>query len=522
MRSRLTLALALVFAACSSDAGGDDTDAPDASPDSAADDVGSDTGPDAETTPDTDTDTDAQVDTEPPPDPVYWSDELTEVLDDIDWVYGPEGEQIFALGLSTGHGGAWDGVSGPNECDRETGVGFVGDARDMGREASAAGANFFYIWSYRDTWTDFSDFPTRPYGRFHAGWGVDRPREQDVIPVIYNGFGERDMGEEGREERVAEMEAGFADWAAREGQFSPENMPNLPPYDELPWMSWHPTWRMTSGAETEGQEGLTDAMAERFAQATNMMIGDSYTYVVNRFESILNEFTGQRGEVDEGYEDWLDWDDPDHHSYFTAAWDIVYRTRRWAREGTVSWQWMQGYGFDTTIGREMCEDGNSDAWAKGPFPSWAYLRKEITSTIVAGGTGIIFFGYMKNLPEDRDVMNRIFRSLSSEEVYGPALLSPRLALEEDVLFTGEDGRAHVIAKWDEASQTAYLIIANPGAHVTEVAIEFPWSLRSAELLDWSETVFADDEIVTTRHRTVHVAMPRDDGAIVRVHPLFAP
>ena len=57
---------------------------------------------------------------------------------------------------------------------------------------------------------------------------------------------------------------------------------------------------------------------------------------------------------------------------------------------------------------------------------------------------------------------------------------------------------------------------------TEVAIEFPWSLRSAELLDWSETVFADDEIVTTRHRTVHVAMPRDDGAIVRVHPLFAP
>jgi hypothetical protein len=313
----------------------------------------------------------------------------------------------------------------------------------------------------------------------------------------------------------------------------------------MPWFAWHPTWRSNGGGTgAAGEEKTTDAEADGFAGATSMMIGDNYTYVTNKFDSVLNPITGQKGEKDEGYDLWLSKDDPDHRDYFTAAWEMVSNHVTRAKKGyadpahpTVNWFWAQGYAFDDGIGESLCWHGSEDAYAKGPFPTISYLRKEITSMIAAGGTGVVFFGSFKARFPDAEKVRLFFRVLSHPEVYGPALLSPRLDVGYDTTCMGEPGhdgkgRAHLIVKWHEETRTAYVIGSNPGARATPFELEFPWTIAKAELLDWGAPApgeaekgaftppsFAVSSGVGVYDRTLIYTAPIDEGFIVRVHPL---
>ncbi|MBM4388787.1 MAG: hypothetical protein FJ088_13680, partial [Deltaproteobacteria bacterium] len=423
---------------------------------------------------------DLDVETQPE-EPVYWSAELTKVKDDIVFIE-VDGKPFFAIGFDTHKRGPWDGVTGPNGCYKdENGVihGQLDNAAEMTQQAVEAGANFAFQWSYTE---EISSTEPRIYGRWTDGWGISMPKENDFIPIMVNGFGESDMDGKPKE-KIEQMKKEFEDFKNRTGNWSPEKKPNLPPYEEIPWFAWHPTWRMRGGGDGTG-ELLTDELAETFAKTTNMMIGDNYTYVCNKHDSFLNPVTGQCGEKDECYDDWLAKDDECHQSYFSAAWSLAHSIRQKSNPDAVIWMWLQGHAFDDDIGISECWNGYSTLWAKGPFPAMRYLRKEITSTIAAGGTGIIFFGYLYNRENTAEKLRSLMRTLAHPEVYEPALTSPRLDLGFDLTDIGEGGRVHVISKWHDATKTAYIIGANPGAYVTEFTIEFPWTISKAELLDW--------------------------------------
>jgi hypothetical protein len=466
-----------------------------------------------------------------------WSEELTRTVDDLAFLTVPDLDsgqptRLFAVGYDTHDNGPWDGQAGPGECflDAE-GVahGYQDSARELNERAVAAGANFAYVWSGRDK---LDTVGGRLYGIWHPGSGESPPPDRDALAVVYNGAGEADMAGN-KAARAAELAADFQAFRERSGRYAPEATPRLPPYAELPWYAWHPTWRIRGQGSGTGEE-CSPEEADAFAGATSMMIGDNYTYVTNRFESWLNPVTGQKGEQGEGYDLWLERDDPEHRSYFAAAWNMIHSAVTRARgrpadpaHPTVVWAWMQGHAFDDDIGRSVCFHGSSDLWARGPFPTAAYLRKEIASTIAAGGTGIIFFGSMYCREPEASRVRAFFEALSHPEVYGPALLSPRLDLGRDLAFFGPaghdgQGRLHLMLKWDAVTHTAYLIGANPGARATPLDLELPWSLERVERLDWGEPsrrpAFATDGLIQVNDRRVRWLVPRDDGFILRLTP----
>lgn len=454
--------------------------------------------------------------------PTYWSQESIKTINDLAFVR-VNGMPFFAIGVDTKSEGPWDGVSGPNQC--ADGKGRLNNAPEMSQQAVDAGANFIYVWGVSDE-VNLTMMATKPqvYGRWTDDWGIRRPKDKDTIPIIYNGGGERDMLDRVHVnpfDVASELAADFQDFQNRIGNYSLSVKPNLPSYEEIPWFSWHPTWRMRGAGDGTGEE-LTSEEANAFAMATNMMIGDSYTYVCNRFDERYNSLTGQKGKQGECYNDWLTKDDPDHKEYFDAAWGLAHSIRTRSYPDTVIWMWMQGYAFDDGIGLGICENGNSDSWAMGPFPSMVYLRKEISSTIAAGGTGIIFFGYMYNRPDTAVKVRSLMRALSHKDVYDPALLSPRLDLGIDLTNYGKGGRAHLIAKWDQKSRQAFLIGANPGGRATTIPIDFPWTIGKAELLDWDAPGFVQSNELKVSDRRLTYTIPRDEGFIIRITPLFDP
>ena len=75
----------------------------------------------------------------------------------------------------------------------------------------------------------------------------------------------------------------------------------------------------------------------------------------------------------------------------------------------------------------------------------------------------------------------IFRALSHPDVYGPALLSPRLdiAPQRELAVTGEEGRMHALLKWDPETKRAFVLGSNPGPWQTRAEWEFPWTIARA-------------------------------------------
>ncbi len=466
----------------------------------------------------------ADVPPSPAP-PTYWSAEATTTVDDVLFAEHA-GERIFALGFDAKKGSIWDGATGKDECDKDAGVGYLFPLFDTYARAAAAGANFAFIWGYpKPDWEHYDDWLdaiSMFYGRWVGDMGTARPADKDVTPIIYNAWGESDFDNPDIEGTIERHNAEFEEWRTRTGRYSPEEMPNLPPFEELPWFAWHPTWRSSGGGDGKG-ELLTDEQARGMINTSNMVIGDNYSYVTNRHDSRLNPVTGQRGEPGEGYDDWLAVADDENSGKFKAAWRVVDAVERFAERPILRWMWIQGYSFGYSLGKSMCEKGGSDTWATGWFPTFSYLRKEVCSVIAGGGTGIVFFAYMSAHPRDGEKVETIFSALSHEEVYGPALLSPRLDLgDQDLRHLGEGGRIHAIAKWDEESRRAFLIGANPGPWETRAEVTFPWSLDKVEMLMWGSPRFVESPRLSIDDRKLRVVAPMDEGFIIRVTPLFAP
>jgi hypothetical protein len=486
-----------------------------------------DTGPDETGVPDSLEETADLV----PLEPTFWSQEATTTIDDLEFVT-VGGERFFALGFHTSDGLVWDGVAGPGECDKNTGNGWLDINVEKTHAAAAAGANLVYLWGYEDGTAELIDVIPRFKGGFHDGYGQILSTVDDVVPVFLNRYGEVDM--DGYSEAKAnEMREEFSHFMNRTGPYSLEAKPNLPPVEQVGHMAWHPTFRMGGTGDGTG-EILTHEQATDLARTTNMMIGDAYTYVENRFdwniagEAIMAIAVGQKGEKGEDYDYWLETDDPDHRSFFSSGWDLSYSLTTKRNPGSVVWMWLQGYAFGDSIARGICEGKTvDDSWATGGFPPLNYLAKEILSTIVAGSTGFIYFGFNSTRWPEANIMISTFRALAHPEVYGPALLSPRLDLGFDTRFLGEEGydgkgRAHVMVKWHAPTKTAYVLGANPGARGTRVEIPFPWSLDRVEVLDWESPGFVTAKYVQVQDKVLVYEFPRDSGVLLRVWPLMPP
>jgi hypothetical protein len=464
--------------------------------------------------------------------PTYWTAAATNAVDDQQFITY-KGQRIFALGIHPSTSGAWDGLAGPGECVCEPDdgnpdtplpgcTGKTNDGLYSVHQAHAEGANFVYNWGYvRDR--EYLNVDPGFLGVWHWSYGdledVYGPGSEPV-PAVVCEHGETTLGGF-RQSALDGLKADFEDFKARRGRWSRENAPRLPPYDELPWFGWHPTHHVKGGGDGS-DDRFTDAEAEAFAKATNFMIADTYSYVCNRWDDIMAIIMGQHGPRGECYDDWLARDDPLHREYFSASWDVAHSLRRKANPDAVIWMWMQGHGFDDDIGGGACHNGESNLWAMGPFPSLRYLRKEMMSSIVAGSTGLIFFGYGYNRQPQAAKVRSLIRALAWDEVMGPALLSPRLDVAEDLTFAGEGGRAHLMLKWDEESRTAYVLGANPGAHTTPFEVTFPWSLAKVEILDWWTPSWLDQHDIEIADRTLRWVAPQDEGFILRVTPLHAP
>lgn len=472
------------------------------------------------------TDAAAETDDAPAPGPTYWTAEATKVVDDLVFVTAPDPAtgkrtRFFGIGFHPSYDGAWDGVTGANGCrkDPETGlwIGRTNDGVLSTHLAAEAGANFVYTWGYKDDPEYLKTVP-RLNGIWHWEQGK-LPAESEAFPLMACEHGETDM-EGYRPDKLAELKKDYEDFKARAGRWA--SLPNLPPFEEMPWFCWHPTFRMKGGGDGKGEQ-FTDGQATEYARATNMMIADAYTYVCNRWNELEGFLYGQKGPQGECYDDWLAADDPEHRSYFSSAWDLTRSLRQKANPDAVVWMWMQGHAFDDDIGGAVCNDGSSTLWARGPFPPLRYLRKEIMSSVVAGGTGFVFFGYGYCRRPEAEKLRSLMRALSHPDVYGPALLSPRLDLGADLAEAGEGGRAHLMAKWHEPTRTAYLLGANPGAHRTPFSVEFPWTVAKVEVLDWFTPRFADPPAdLVVDDRRVSWTAPLDDGFVLRVTPLTGP
>ena len=523
----LVLAAAPALSGCGTDPcpSLDTLSAPDAAEDTAAEpaaEVTSEIASDAPLPP-------ADVPTDPgqPSAPTYWSAEATDPLVKDDLAFAAwHGQRVFALGFDAGKSPIWDGLH-TTGCDEDTGVGYYDYVLEGYDRALKAGANFAFVWGYPSpSWPYYDQWLgtlSQLYGKWYDGWAIDRPADHDVMPIVYNPWGESDFDNPDVEGTIAEHQATLQAWTARTGEFSPENRPNLPPYDELPWIGWHPTWRSRGGGDGTG-EVLTDAQAKGLINAANFAFGDNYTYVTNRYPAALGAVTGQKGDEGEGYDDWVAAADPDHASMFQGAWEVVDAVERFATHPMLRWMWIQGYSFGYSLKEGVCSEGMSDSWATGWYPSLPYLRKEVTSAIAGGATGIVYFGYLGAHPIDREKADTVFRALSHPDVYEPALLSPRLEIapKDQLLHAGDGGRLHVIVKWHEASKTAYVIGANPGPWETRGTFTFPWSLDKAEWLMWGSGRFAPSPRVVVDDRALTLTAPMDEGFVLRVTPKMAP
>lgn len=460
--------------------------------------------------------------------PLPWSAERTVVVDDRPFVK-VAGERFFSIGFHGGSGAVYDGIAGPGECDKATGVGYLDINIEKTHAAAEAGANLIFLWGYDGKSKELLAVEPRFKGRWHGLYSQVLPVEDDVIPVFYNEHGEVDL-DGFNPDKVDQMAAEFDQFINRTGKFSPEAMPHLPPVEQVGHMGWHPTFRMIGTGDGKG-EMLTSEQADSLAQTMNMMIGDTYTYVENRFdwgdpvEAVMAAATGQKGEKGEGYAQWLEWDDPAHRSMFTSGFDLTHSLVTRGKPGTVVWMWVQGYSFGDSIKKSECQGKPDDSWATGGFPTPDYLRKEIASMVAAGATGIIFFGFSYVRWPEAEVMLDIFRTLAHPEIYGPALLSPRLELGIDTLFVGDEGydgrgRAHLAVTWDEQSRRALIVGGNPGARATAVTLPFPWTIAQAELWDWQQLKFVASPDLIVNNRTLDYEFPRDSGQIIRITPLF--
>lgn len=543
-RNLLVLLLAITLSACGSDSksstdlGSTDTSDQQGMPDLPQDvadalvppDVSVDVSPD--TTP-ADIDAapeDLQVDTTPP-DPTFWSAELTKVTDDVKFIHY-DGKPFFSLGLHLGTGLVYDGVTGPGQCDKDTMTGYLDINTEKHKKAHEAGANFVYLWGFSEAKAKLVDVSPQFKANFAGEYTKIVPAEKDVIPIFYNGHGESDM-EGYKPEKIQAMKDDFAAFMARTGKYTLENMPNLPPVEQVGHMAWHPTFRMI-GNETGEGDMLSYQQVTEFAQTTNFMIGDAYTYVENRFdlnipaEAIMAAINGQIGDKGEGYDDWVAIDDPLHAHMFSTGFDLAHSIRSRSLPETVIWMWVQGYSFGNSIAKDECEgETQNSSWATGGFPHLDYMRKEICGMVAAGATGFIFFGFPDTRMEEAEVMFQVFKAMSHPDVYEPALLSPRLDLGTDTLFLGEIGhqgtpRAHAIVKWHEATKTAYVIASNPGGKATEIEIPFPWTLAKAEALNWETPGFETDPALVIKDKVLHYTMPIDSGVILRITPMMAP
>ncbi len=462
--------------------------------------------------------------------PTYWSAAATKVVDDLQFlvVKDPatgESKRLFGLGIHPSRDGAWDGVTGANGCQHvagtETALGMTNDGIQSVHLAAAAGANLAYTWGY-DNDCEYLHVDPPFFGIWHPEYGTLDATcggpGHEAIPVAVCDHGEEDM-DGWTAARVQALADDFAAFQARTGKYSKDSAPTLP--DDVKYYCWHPTFRMIGGGDGM-TDYLTDEHATQFAQATNFLIGDDYTYVCNRYDMPEGILYGQVGPKGQCYDDWLAADDPAHRGYFSASWDLTRSLRTKAKPDAVVWMWQQGHAMDDDIGGSTCWNGSSDLWARGPFPTQRYLRKEILSTVAAGGTGFIYFGYGYSRAVTAEQARIPLRALSLPEVYGPVLLSPRLDVGTDTQFLGEGGRAHALAKWDEASRTAFLVGANPGARRTDVEVTFPWTVAKVEVLDWYTPQFVDATDVQVDDRTLRWTAPEDDGFLFRVTPLQAP
>lgn len=425
-------------------------------------------------------------------------------------------------------GVTYDGVTGPGKCVKNTGHGYIDINIGKTHAGAAAGANFVYLWGYDESSVELLDVTPRFHGVFHHNYGISHAPENDVVPFIYNAFGESDM-DGYSEELIAEMRNEFNAFINRTGKYSEESLPNLPPMKQVGHMSWHPTFRMSGCGDGKG-EVLPDWQVDEFAKTTNMMIGDAYAYVSNRWdtndpdEALTAAVTSQIGDIGQGYDYWIETDDESHRGYVSAGFSLAESLVRHRNADAVVWMWLQGYAFGNSIKAAECEGDYSDSWASGDFPPIDYLVKETLSVIVAGATGIVFFSYPSTSGPEAEIMHTIFRGLSFAGVYEPALLSPRLDLGINTTFMEEEGydglgRAHLAVKWDSTSRKAFIIGANPGARETTVELELPWSIDRVEPLDWNVPRLRDTDRIQIANRRLIWTFERDEGLLLRVTPL---
>jgi hypothetical protein len=59
-------------------------------------------------------------------------------------------------------------------------------------------------------------------------------------------------------------------------------------------------------------------------------------------------------------------------------------------------------------------------------------------------------------------------------------------------------------------------------HATTVPIDFPWTIGRAEILDWDTPGFVQSNVLKVSDRRLTYTVPRDEGFIIRITPLFGP
>jgi hypothetical protein len=77
-------------------------------------------------------------------------------------------------------------------------VGYLDIQVEKNQKAAAAGANFAYVWSYGKYKDTIVAVTPQFKGIYYAGWTAYIPLEKDVIPIIFNAFGEDDRKDDSR------------------------------------------------------------------------------------------------------------------------------------------------------------------------------------------------------------------------------------------------------------------------------------------------------------------------------------
>ena len=109
----------------------------------------------------------ATTDESVPIEPTPYDPTANVVVDDLRFIE-VDGERFFALGLHASPGLTYDGATGPGECDKDAGLGYLDINIDKTHAAAAAGANFVYMWGYEDETPEMIDVMPRFKGIFHG------------------------------------------------------------------------------------------------------------------------------------------------------------------------------------------------------------------------------------------------------------------------------------------------------------------------------------------------------------------